>query len=142
MLGTSWRRRAFPLFIKNNMNFITKDSWERTEFSNWFVRDVDTGKLRYDLIPINMLDRLAGLYTRGIEKYWENNWQQARWRIAIERFKQSAWRHFIKWQQWEYDEDHAIAVAWNIFAYEWHKTRLEENNMYCTEDGHGEEPSI
>ncbi len=71
-----------------------------------------------------MLKRLAGLYTRGIQKYGENNWQQARGSQAINRFKSSAFRHFIQWMEGEYDEDHAMAVAWNIFAYERHRERL------------------
>lgn len=106
--------------------FETKDSGKRKEFDNWFVRDLDDGKLRYDLIPLNMLERLAWLYTRWIKKYWENNWHLARGEEAIERFKQSARRHYISWMKWEYDEDHAIATCWNIFAYERHKERMQK----------------
>lgn len=97
--------------------FITKDSWKRKEMANWFVRDDDWTKLRYDLIPIDMLKRLAWLYTRGAVKYGDNNWTKAIWQ-DINSFKRSAWRHFISWMEWDYEEDHAIAVCWNIFAYE------------------------
>lgn len=104
-------------------DFVTKDSWERKEFSNWFVRDTDNGKLRYDLIPLNMLERLAWLYTRWMEKYGANNRQQARGKEAIDRFKQSAFRHFMQWMNGEDDEDHGMAVVFNVMAYEWHELR-------------------
>lgn len=99
------------------MEFITKDSWKRKEMANGFVRDTDDTKLRYDLIPLDMLERLAWLYTRWAVKYWDDNRQKAVGE-DINSFKRSAWRHFIKRQNKEYDEDHWIAVARNIFAYE------------------------
>lgn len=39
--------------------FITKDSGKRKEMANGFVRDYDENKLRFDLIPLDMLERLA-----------------------------------------------------------------------------------
>lgn len=105
-----------------------KDSWQRKEFSNWFVRDVDTNKLRWDLLPIEILERVCTQYTEWMNKYWANNWQQARWKEAIERFKQSARRHFISWQKWEYDENHDAATIFNIMAYERHRKRMLDND--------------
>jgi hypothetical protein len=100
--------------------FITKDSGQRKEWKSGFRRDTDEGKLRYDLIPVEMLDRLAGLYTRGAIKYGDSNWKLAEDKDAIERFKQSAWRHFLDWQAGRNsEEDHGIATVFNIFAYEW-----------------------
>ena len=99
------------------MKFITKDSWNRKEYDNWFVRDADDTKLRYDLIPLDMLERLAWLYTRGAVKYWDENRKRATWK-DIESFKRSARRHFVLRQAWDYSEDHWIATIWNIFAYE------------------------
>lgn len=55
------------------MDFKTKDSGKRKEMANWFVRDDDWTKLRFDLIPIDMLERLAWLYTRWAVKYWDDN---------------------------------------------------------------------
>ena len=48
-------------------NFVTKDSGKRVSFDSGFVRDVQEGKPRYDLIPHELLTRLAELYTRGDE---------------------------------------------------------------------------
>ncbi|MFA6325370.1 MAG: dATP/dGTP diphosphohydrolase domain-containing protein [Candidatus Paceibacterota bacterium] len=106
---------------KIHMNkFITKDSGKRVNFDSGFQRDVNDGKPRYDLIPTELLKRLAELYQRGAEKYDDNNWRKAESPKEINRFKESAWRHFIQWASGEMDEDHAIAAVWNIFSYEWH----------------------
>ncbi len=96
--------------------FITKDSGSRKEMANGFVRDDDWTKLRYDLIPLDMLERLAWLYTRWAVKYWDCNWQRATW-DDINSFKRSAWRHFIQFMRWDTDEDHLVAVCWNLFAW-------------------------
>lgn len=106
------------------MEFITKDSWVRKEFSNWFVRDTDEWKLRFDLIPIEALERLAGTYTRWAKKYWDNNRTLAEWEEAISRFKQSAFRHFISRMKWNYEEDHWYACIFNIIAYEYLTNKL------------------
>lgn len=107
--------------------FITKDSGKRKEWKSGFKRDDDVEKLRFDLIPPIAIERLAGLYTRGAIKYGDNNWKLAKTPEEIERFKQSAWRHFISWQKGEYDEDHAFAVVWNIVAYEFHRDAKSNN---------------
>lgn len=100
--------------------FITKDSGKRVNFKSGFQRDTGDGKPRYDLIPHELLTRLAELYTRGAVKYDENNWRKANSDIEYKRFISSAWRHFIAWQRGDIDEDHAIATIWNIMSYEWH----------------------
>jgi len=67
-----------------------------------------------------MLTRLAELMARGAEKYDEDNWRKAQTPEEIARFKQSAFRHFIAWFRGDEDEDHSMAVAFNINCYEWH----------------------
>lgn len=101
--------------------YITKDSGERQEYENGFVRDTNKGKPRYELIPHETLKRVAELYGRGAEKYAADNWRQAEGKEAIERFKESAFRHFIQWTAGEEDEDHMAGAVFNLFAYEWHK---------------------
>lgn len=92
------------------------------EYESGFRRDVQDGKPRYDLIPGELLKRLAELYARGAEKYGDNNWQLARSEEELQRFKASAFRHFEQWRnEWDPEEDHAVAVMFNIIAYEWHK---------------------
>lgn len=105
--------------------FITKDSGERVEYPSGMRRDVAAEKARYDLIPRPMLKRLAELYARGAVKYGDNNWQLANSQEELERFKASAFRHFVSWQDGENDEDHAVAAVFNIFAYETQKSKID-----------------
>lgn len=110
------------------MTYKTKDSGKRVKFDSGFNRDVNEGKPRYDLIPHELLTRLAELYARGAEKYGDCNWQLAETEPEIKRFKESAWRHFVQWQKGEEDEDHGIATVWNIMAYEWLTKYKNERN--------------
>jgi hypothetical protein len=103
------------------MGYITKDSGERKSYESGFVRDIPTGKPRYDLIPPELLKRLAEVYSRGSEKYGDNNWRKANSEEEYQRFVASAFRHFEQWRAGEDDEDHAMQACWNIVAYEWHK---------------------
>lgn len=108
--------------------FITKDSGERIEFASGMRRDVVTGKPRYDLIPLEPLKRLAGLYARGAEKYGDWNWQLASSQEELDRFKQSGLRHMFQWLEGDLTEDHAIATVWNLFAYLVIEEKLKEKN--------------
>ena len=103
------------------MNFITKDSGKRVKFKSGMNRDTTENKPRYDLIPPELLKRLAELYSRGANKYGDRNWELANSKEEMERFKASAWRHMVQWSAgWDIEEDHAVATIWNIIAYEWH----------------------
>ncbi len=103
----------------------TKDSGERQEFSTGMRRDITTGKTRYDLLYMPMLERWAGLMGRGAEKYGENNWQKAETQEELDRFKQSAIRHFMQWFNGDTDEDHAAAIFFNVSGAEYVKRRLK-----------------
>lgn len=99
---------------------LTKTSGKKKQYKGGYQRDDDSEKLRYDLIPLELLTRLAGLYTRGAKLYGDSNWKLANDEKGYQRFRQSAWRHFIQWNNGEEDEDHAIACVFNIFGYEYH----------------------
>ena len=101
-------------------NYQTKDSGERIDYDSGFVRDVTKTKPRYDLIPPELLYRLAMVYTRGAEKYGDDNWHKANSEEEYCRFIQSAFRHFEQWRMGQEDEDHAMQCVWNIIAYEYH----------------------
>ncbi len=102
-------------------------------------RDTGEMKPRYDLIPPEILKRLAELYARGADKYGDNNWRLAKTPEELQRFKASAHRHFMSWSaEWDVEEDHAIAVIWNITAYEWHtkhKGKDDKRKYICTIKG-------
>jgi hypothetical protein len=94
-------------------SYVTKDSGERENFDTGARRDTQEGKPRYDLIPPKALERLAGLYARGAEKYGDRNWEKG---IPVQRNLASLERHLQQWKMGEIDEDHLAAVAWNAFA--------------------------
>ena len=109
---------------KRRKKFITKDSGARAKYQSGMQRDLQDGKPRYDLIPLAMLTRLAELMARGAEKYGERNWEKANSQEEVNRFKSSAFRHFIQWMNGDEDEDHAAAVMFNIGAAETTKDKL------------------
>lgn len=110
-------------------DFITKDSGARVAFDSGMVRDTDAGKPRYDLVPVGPHKRLAELYARGAEKYGDRNWQLATSAEELARFRASAERHFMQWKAGEDDEDHPIAVVWNIFAALWLEDTLADTAL-------------
>lgn len=111
--------------------FKTKDSGKRVVFKTGMNRDVNEGKIRYDLvIPLDMknpmLRRWAELMTRGAKKYTPRNWEKARTQEEFDRFRESAIRHFMQWFEGNTDEDHASAVLFNIQGAELVKERLHK----------------
>lgn len=108
------------------MNFETKDSGERKQFASGMQRDTNTGKTRYELVFDGpMLKRWAELDTRGAVKYEARNWMKASGEAELERFRESAVRHFVQWLYGDTDEDHAAAVFFNINGAEYVKAKLE-----------------
>lgn len=114
-------------------DYVTKDSGERQQFDTGMQRDTSSGKPRFDLIrplaiPYNeqMLTRWAGLMERGARKYDPRNWEKASTQAELDRYKDSAARHFEQWLAGETDEDHAAAVLFNIQGAEYVRYRLQK----------------
>ncbi len=105
--------------------YVTKDSGKRQVFTSGMVRDTEEGKLKPHLcLSGPMFDRWAGLMTRGAEKYEEDNWMLAQGTAEYQRFRASAFRHFMQWWRGENDEDHAAAVFFNINGAEYVEDKL------------------
>lgn len=90
-----------------------KDSGERREFTTGSVRDIRTGKGRYDLIPPYSLRRLAKHYENGAVKYGDRNWEKGQ---PVSSYIDSMLRHSQDYLSGDRSEDHLAAVAWNAFA--------------------------
>lgn len=113
-------------------SFKTKDWWTRKEFETGMLREISDNKPRFDLvIPLEMpyekqlLTRLANLMDRWAKKYLERNWEKASTQEELNRFKESAFRHFMQWFTSEEDwEDHAASILFNIQWAEYVKYRL------------------
>jgi len=108
------------------MNFQTKDSGEREDFSTGARRDTQNDKPRYDLIPPIMLKRLAGLYARGAVKYGENNYQKG---IPFSRVYASLFRHLMQYREGDKTEDHLSAVIWNATALMYYEEEIVQGRL-------------
>lgn len=78
----------------------------------------DSGKLRYDLIPLVPLDELARAYTVGAAKYGDRNYLGGmRWGRVFRALLSHAWAW---WRGEIYDKDdgqhHLASVAWCAFT--------------------------
>ena len=93
--------------------FMIKDSGNRTEYPGGALRDNCEGKIRWDLLPVESLKRIAQHYTTGAKKYAENNWKKG---VPTERFIEGACRHWAQYRLGEIDEDHLSATVFNIFG--------------------------
>lgn len=100
-----------------------KDSGDRTQFKSGAVRDMHTGKGRYDLLPMCVIDRLAKHYEAGALKYSDRNWEKG---IPAHSFADSAMRHFCKYMDGWDDEDHLIAAIWNLCGLAWTEVKRPE----------------
>jgi hypothetical protein len=88
-----------------------KDSGQRRSFDTGSVRDVRTGKGRYDLLSPVALARLAKHTENGATKYGDRNWEKGQ---PIMSYIDSALRHLFKHIEGHRDEDHLAAALWNI----------------------------
>ena len=96
-------------------DYTIKDSGAREEYASGMVRDTAEGKINYALVADGpMLERWAEHLTKGAKKYAVRNWMKATGSAERERFRESAFRHFMEWYYGEQDEDHAAAVFFNI----------------------------
>lgn len=119
--------------------FEVKDSGKRKEFDSGMVRDVDDDKTLWHLAADGpMFKRWVIHLTKGAKKYAQRNWMKASGDEELQRFRESAFRHFMQWYNGEVDEDHASAVFFNINGAEYVKEKLNGSE---DKDVHQEAPS-
>lgn len=66
---------------------------------------------------------LAVHFEEGAKKYSDNNWKKG---IPVERYLDSAVRHYCKFKRGDMDERHDRAFLWNILCCYWTMTCKEE----------------
>lgn len=109
-----------------------KDSGNRTEFATGAVRDIHTGKGRYDLLPWDAIHELAIHCEEGAKKYQERNCEKG---IPIHSLIDSAIRHLSCYMRGMKDENHLRAGMWNIaFAIWMEKNRPEQQDVPTRSD--------
>lgn len=106
--------------------FTLKDSGARVAYDSGMVRDVQDGKIKWHLVASGpMLQRWAVHLTAGAEKYDDDNWLKAEGEAEYQRFRASAFRHFMQWYRGDRDEDHASGVYFNVNGAEYVRDRME-----------------
>ena len=103
-----------------------KDSGERTEFPTGAVRDMHTGKGRFDLLPWSAIGEIAKRCENGAEKYGEHNIDLG---MPTYSLLDSALRHTAKYLDSWVDEPHLVAAAWNLL---W-AIEMEINHPDCAD---------
>lgn len=79
------------------------------------IRNPTEGKTDYLLVRDGpMFQRWAAHMTANSGRTGKRNWMRARSQADLDRFLESAARHFEQWLDGETDEDHAAAVFFNI----------------------------
>lgn len=103
------------------------DSGARTVLENGFTREPELDRPDYlpllvargiELVPRELVMRIAEHYYQGGLKYAPNNWRLGTAPGVLERNRRSAARHLVQWLRNETDEDHLAAVVWNMITYE------------------------
>lgn len=105
----------------NKIGVTKPEKREIARFDSGMIRDTNSNKPRFDLImpldvpyELQMLTRWAVHMEKGARHYGERNWEKANGEEELKRFKESAFRHFMQWYCGLEDEDHAVAVMFNI----------------------------
>lgn len=113
-------------------DFVVKEAPDRANFPSGMNRGSQRGKTNYRLIDWSFLTRLANHLTKGAEIYGRDNWRKANSQEELDRFLDSANRHFMQYLNGETDEDHMAAVCFNMMAAEHTKIKIgsEVKNDY------------
>lgn len=118
--------------LRNAPAFTVKDSGARKQFASGMVRDTSEGKTDFTrVLDGPMLKRWAQHLTRAEVKYPDVSPGVANWLLAegdeeLQRFRKSAFRHFVSWLLGEEDEDHASATFFNINGAEYVKEKMRK----------------
>lgn len=79
----------------------------------------DQGKLRWDLLPLNLIEKVVEIYTFGAEKYGANTWQNLE--DGYNRYKAAMFRHLMEFEKGnviddESGKEHLAHMVWNSIA--------------------------
>lgn len=83
------------------------------QFPSGSVRDNADNKPRMELLPYDLLERVAVWYGLGADKYGDNNWRKGQPASAVIG---SLMRHLSKIMKGDTSEDHYAALVWNALA--------------------------
>ena len=98
---------------------------------NGIKNDFRDGKLRWDLLPLDVIEKVVEIYTFGATKYKENSWQNLS--NGYQRYKAALFRHITAYEKGEvYDSEsgcmHLAHAAWNAIAMLYFGMRAETDS--------------
>jgi dATP/dGTP diphosphohydrolase len=113
------------------VEFIVKDSGQRQEFKSGMIRDTGDKPRYLRIFTGPMARRWAEHLHKGMKKYPDvkpgvPNWTLASGEAELQRFKESALDHMIKWLHGETDEDHGAAIFFNVNGAEYVKEKIQD----------------
>ena len=98
-------------------------------FETGAIRDTSEGKPPMELMPWDLMDRLANHYGKGATKFGVNNWRLGQPKTAVFA---SMMRHLIKYFMGMKDEDHLAALVWGGFNL-MHTDKYYSNDKYLND---------
>jgi hypothetical protein len=91
----------------------------------------DLGKLRWDLLPVGPMKQVVEVYTMGVKKYGDRNWERG---LTWGRVFAAMMRHAWAWwggeeRDMENGQHHLASVVWTALALmEYEETHRELDN--------------
>ena len=90
----------------------------------------DGGKLSWDLLPYDAIEKVVEILTYGAKKYKPNNWQK----VEVERYNAALMRHFTAHMKGEdYDEEsgllHLSHLCCNAVFLLWKKIHEDDEDV-------------
>lgn len=81
--------------------------------------DIKDNKLRWDLLPLELVEKIVEVYHFGAKKYAPNTWQNLE--NGYDRYKAALFRHLTAFEKGETHDNesglhHLSHMAWNAIA--------------------------
>lgn len=104
---------------------------EQSTFSTGAVRSADANGVRYDLVSVVGLRRLASTYAEGAAKYPPHNWRNG---FPFSDLLNHLQRHVELFKAGDTSEDHLAHAAWGLFTLmDFQETMPEMDDRYKKE---------
>lgn len=103
--------------------------------------DVRDDKLRWDLLPLQLIKKIVEVYHFGAKKYGPNTWQNLD--NGYNRYKAAMFRHLTAFEEGEfYDQEsklpHLAHMAWNAIALLYFSLKTEKHHeSHCHQSENG-----
>lgn len=99
---------------------------ENTSRKNDFLDN----KRRWDLLPLDLIEKVVDVYTAGAKKYGDHNWENLE--NGYNRYKAALFRHLLEYEKGNViDEDtgceHLAQVVWNALALLYFSHKSDKN---------------